>query len=212
MKKYRFVTYLKSIAIINIVLLVCYLGLFALLNFAFEGELTQLSGALNSVGYSADDLSRQKVILIKALMIFVDLIIFIGFYALSYWRLQINADEKKQFLSYIGAEHLENNDLKNFYLTSRGKTQIKYFFIIISICSAIELIGIPFATLLLLPQTMLFGSILTLLSVTGVLRKVLLFLLTVFINIIVYYIYQRYICANIYIKWSKERLRVDRNT
>jgi len=212
MKKYRFVTYLKSIAIINIVLLVCYLGLFALLNFAFEGELTQLSGALNSVGYSADDLSRQKVILIKALMIFVDLIIFIGFYALSYWRLQINADEKKQFLSYIGAEHLENNDLKNFYFSSRGKTQIKYFFIIISICSAIELIGIPFATLLLLPQTMLFGSILTLLSVTGVLRKVLLFLLTVFINIIVYYIYQRYICANIYIKWSKERLRVDRNT
>ena len=83
-----------------------------------------------------------------------------------------------------------------------------YFSTIVVIVSLARLIGIPLVSMLILPQSMLPTVLLSVFGIDSGSRSILLFIVTVIVNIALYFVYQRYICAKVYEKWADGRLRV----
>ena len=174
-----------------------------------EGDLAQFSGALSNRGYDANDLSQTKVVIIHILMLLFDAAIFFGFYVISYVRLKRNENTKKSFLKDIGSSKFDPKHFEKTYSTTVGKKTTIYFLITVFIGTFLNMMSVPFSTLLMISQTNLIESVVGMILGNGWVKKILVFVLSMGINFIIYFLYQKIVCVSVYKQWARERLYVD---
>lgn len=207
----KYFSFLKEFVFTNLILFLLYVIFLLLSNIFLEGGLSQYSGALVDSGYDASDLSKTMIFVIRFLLMLINIGLFVGFYVISYFRLKRNTHVKKIFLKNIGSDKFDRKDFCKRYLSTDGRWMIIFFLITIATGAFFNALSIPFSTFLMISQINLIESIFTTLFENILIKKILVFLFTVCINILAYYIYQKFICVSVYDQWAKERLHVDAN-
>ncbi|MBQ8260615.1 MAG: hypothetical protein IJY97_13760 [Clostridia bacterium] len=200
MSKPKITTFLKDFVIVNAILFGAYLVITTVVTMFF-GEAVLEFGTAPTTG-------EKPNIVLTIFYTLLQLAVFFGFYVLSLFRFEKESEEKRVFLAEIGAERFDVAEFSRKYYNERGKYMMIYFSTIVVIVSLARLIGIPLVSMLILPQSMLPTVLLSVFGIDSGSRSILLFIVTVIVNIALYFVYQRYICAKVYEKWADGRLRV----
>ena len=200
MSKPKIATFLKEFIIVNAILFGAYLAITTVVSMFF-GQ------AMLDFGMSTATGEKPNIVL-TIFYTLLQLAVFFGFYAFSMFRFEKDSEEKRSFLTEIGAEGFEIAEFSKKYFNERGKYMLIYFSAIVGIVSFTRLIGIPLVSMLILPQSMLPSVLVSVFGVTAGSMSFILFLVTVIVNIALYFVYQRYVCAKVYEKWADKRLRV----
>ena len=200
MSKPKIATFLKDFVIVNAILFGAYLVITTVVTMFF-GEAVLEFGTAPTTG-------EKPNIVLTIFYTLLQLAVFLGFYVFSLFRFEKESEEKRVFLAEIGAERFDVAEFSRKYFNERGKYMMIYFSTIVVIVSLARLIGIPLVSMLILPQSMLPTVLLSVFGIDSGSRSVLLFIVTVIVNIALYFVYQRYICAKVYEKWAHKRLRV----
>lgn len=200
MSKPKITTFLKDFVIVNAILFGAYLVITTVVTMFF-GEAVLEFGTAPTTG-------EKPNIVLKIFYTLLQLAVFFGFYVFSLFRFEKESEEKRVFLAEIGAERFDVAEFSRKYFNERGKYMMIYFSTIVVIVSLARLIGIPLVSMLILPQSMLPTVLLSVFGIDSGSRSILLFIVTVIVNIALYFVYQRYICAKVYEKWADGRLRV----
>ena len=200
MSRPKIATFLKEFIIVNAILFGAYLAITTVVSMFF-GQ------AMLDFGMSTATGEKPNIVL-TIFYTLLQLAVFFGFYAFSMFRFEKDSEEKRSFLTEIGAERFEIAEFSKKYFNERGKYMLIYFSAIVGIVSFTRLIGIPLVSMLILPQSMLPSVLLSVFGVTAGSMSFILFLVTVIVNIALYFVYQRYVCAKVYEKWADKRLRV----
>ena len=85
---------------------------------------------------------------------------------------------------------------------------LTYFSVTCGILTIARMIGVPFSLMLVFSQTMLSSVLGLLIGGGSAVISIVLIIVTYVINVLIYFVYQRIVCAKIYEKWAGERLRV----
>lgn len=200
MSKPKIATFLKDFVIVNAILFGAYLVITTVVTMFF-GEAVLEFGTAPTTG-------EKPNIVLTIFYTLLQLAVFFGFYVFSLFRFEKESEEKRVFLAEIGAERFDVTEFSRKYFNERGKYMMIYFSTIVVIVSLARLIGIPLVSMLILPQSMLPTVLLSVFGIDSGSRSILLFIVTVIVNIALYFVYQRYICAKVYEKWADGRLRV----
>ena len=200
MSKPKIATFLKEFIIVNAILFGAYLAITTVVSMFF-GQ------AMLDFGMSTATGEKPNIVL-TIFYTLLQLAVFFGFYAFSMFRFEKDSEEKRSFLTEIGAERFEIAEFSKKYFNERGKYMLIYFSVIVGFVSFTRLIGIPLVSMLILPQSMLPSVLVSVFGVTAGSMSFILFLVTVIVNIALYFVYQRYVCAKVYEKWADKRLRV----
>lgn len=200
MSKPKIATFLKDFVIVNAILFGAYLVITTVVTMFF-GEAVLEFGTAPTTG-------EKPNIVLTIFYTLLHLAVFFGFYVFSLFRFEKESEEKRVFLAEIGAERFDVAEFSRKYFNERGKYMMIYFSTIVVIVSLARLIGIPLVSMLILPQSMLPTVLLSVFGIDSGSRSILLFIVTVIVNIALYFVYQRYICAKVYEKWAEGRLRV----
>lgn len=200
MSKPKIATFLKDFVIVNAILFGAYLVITTVVTMFF-GEAVLEFGTAPTTG-------EKPNIVLTIFYTLLQFAVFFGFYAFSLFRFEKESEEKRVFLAEIGAERFDVTEFSRKYFNERGKYMMIYFSTIVVIVSLARLIGIPLVSMLILPQSMLPTVLLSVFGFDSGSRSILLFIVTVIVNIALYFVYQRYICAKVYEKWADGRLRV----
>ena len=200
MSRPKIATFLKEFIIVNAILFSAYLAITTVVSMFF-GQ------AMLDFGMSTATGEKPNIVL-TIFYTLLQLAVFFGFYAFSMFRFEKDSEEKRSFLTEIGAERFDIAEFSKKYFNERGKYMLIYFSAIVGIVSFTRLIGIPLVSMLILPQSMLPSVLVSVFGVTAGSMSFILFLVTVIVNIALYFVYQRYICAKVYEKWADGRLRV----
>ena len=200
MSKPKIATFLKDFVIVNAILFGAYLVITTVVTMFF-GEAVLEFGTAPTTG-------EKPNIVLTIFYTLLHLAVFFGFYVFSLFRFEKESEEKRVFLAEIGAERFDVAEFSRKYFNERGKYMMIYFSTIVVIVSLARLIGIPLVSMLILPQSMLPSVLLSVFGIDSGSRSILLFIVTVIVNIALYFVYQRYICAKVYEKWADGRLRV----
>ncbi len=200
MSKPKITTFLKDFVIVNAILFGAYLVITTVVTMFF-GEAVLEFGTAPTTG-------EKPNIVLTIFYTLLQLAVFFGFYVFSLFRFEKESEEKRVFLAEIGAERFDVAEFSRKYFNERGKYMMIYFSTIVVIVSLARLIGIPLVSMLILPQSMLPTVLLSVFGIDSGSRCILLFIVTVIVNIALYFVYQRYICAKVYEKWADGRLRV----
>lgn len=201
MSKPKITTFLKDFIIVNAILFCIYLAVVTVVTMFFGNAMIEF-GMAPSTGENPNAVLTVFYTLLQ-------LVVFFGFYAFSLFRLQKDGEEKRVFLAEIGAERFEVAEFSKKYFAARGKYLMIYFSAIVGIVSFARLIGVPLISMLIHPQSMLPTVLLSLFGINDGSQSFLLFIVTIVVNIALYFVYQRYICAKVYEKWADGRLRVN---
>ena len=201
MSRPKIATFLKEFIIVNAILFGAYLAITTVVSMFF-GQ------AMLDFGMSTATGEKPNVVL-TIFYALLQLAVFFGFYAFSMFRFEKDSEEKRVFLTEIGAERFDIAEFSKKYFTARGKYMLIYFSAIVGIVSFTRLIGIPLVSMFILPQSMLPSVLLSVFGVTAGSMSFILFLVTVIVNVALYFVYQRYVCAKVYEKWADGRLRVN---
>ena len=200
MSKPKIATFLKDFVIVNAILFGAYLVITTVVTMFF-GEAVLEFGTAPTTG-------EKPNIVLTIFYTLLQFAVFFGFYVFSLFRFEKESEEKRVFLAEIGAERFDVTEFSRKYFNERGKYMMIYFSTIVVIVSLARLIGIPLVSMLILPQSMLPTVLLSVFGIDSGSRSILLFIVTVIVNIALYFVYQRYICAKVYEKWADGRLRV----
>lgn len=200
MSKPKIATFLKDFVIVNAILFGAYLVITTVVTMFF-GEVVLEFGTAPTTG-------EKPNIVLTIFYTLLHFAVFFGFYVFSLFRFEKESEEKRVFLAEIGAERFDVAEFSRKYFNERGKYMMIYFSTIVVIVSLARLIGIPLVSMLILPQSMLPTVLLSVFGIDSGSRSILLFIVTVIVNIALYFVYQRYICAKVYEKWAEGRLRV----
>ncbi len=201
MSRPKIATFLKEFIIVNAILFGAYLAITTVVSMFF-GQ------AMLDFGMSTATGEKPNVVL-TIFYALLQLAVFFGFYAFSMFRFEKDSEEKRVFLTEIGAERFDIAEFSKKYFNERGKYMLIYFSAIVGIVSFTRLIGIPLVSMLILPQSMLPSVLLSVFGVNAGSMSFILFLVTVIVNVALYFVYQRYVCAKVYEKWADGRLRVN---
>lgn len=201
MSKPKIATFLKDFVIVNAILFGAYLVITTVVTMFF-GEAVLEFGTAPTTG-------EKPNAVLTIFYILLQLAVFFGFYAFSLFRFEKESEEKRVFLAEIGAERFDVKEFSRKYFNERGKYMMIYFSAIVVTVSLARLIGIPLVSMLILPQSMLPTVLLSVFGISSGSRSILLFIVTVIVNIALYFVYQRYLCAKVYEKWADGRLRVN---
>lgn len=201
MSKPKIATFLKDFVIVNAILFGAYLVITTVVTMFF-GEAVLEFGTAPTTG-------EKPNAVLTIFYTLLQLAVFLGFYAFSLFRFEKESEEKRVFLAEIGAERFDVTEFSRKYFNERGKYMMVYFSAIVVTVSLARLIGIPLVSMLILPQSMLPTVLLSVFGISAGSRSILLFIVTVIVNIALYFVYQRYLCAKVYEKWADERLRVN---
>ncbi len=201
MSKPKITSFLKDFVIVNAILFGAYLVITMVVSMFF-GQAMLDFGMAPATG-------EKPNVVLTIFYTLLQLAVFFGFYAFSLFRFEKESEEKRVFLTEIGAERFDIAEFSKQYFTARGKYMLIYFSVIVGIVSLTRLIGIPIVSMLILPQSMLPSVLLAVFGVNAGSQSFLLFIVTVIVNIALYFVYQRYVCAKVYEKWADERLRVN---
>lgn len=201
MSRPKIATFLKEFIIVNAILFGAYLAITTVVSMFF-GQ------AMLDFGMSTATGEKPNIVL-TIFYTLLQLAVFFGFYAFSMFRFEKDSEEKRAFLTEIGAERFDIAEFSKKYFNERGKYMLIYFSVIVGIVSFTRLIGIPLVSMLILPQSMLPSVLLSVFGVTASSTSFILFLVTIIVNVALYFVYQRYVCAKVYEKWADKRLRVN---
>ena len=201
MSKPKIATFLKDFVIVNAILFGAYLVITTVVTMFF-GEAVLEFGTAPTTG-------EKPNAVLTIFYILLQLAVFFGFYVFSLFRFEKESEEKRVFLAEIGAERFDVAEFSRKYFNERGKYMMIYFSAIVVTVSLARLIGIPLVSMLILPQSMLPTVLLSVFGISSGSRSILLFIVTVIVNIALYFVYQRYLCAKVYEKGADGRLRVN---
>lgn len=193
-------SFLKEFFIINAILFVVYLALTTVVGMFFGGAVLEFGEAFAS--------GEKKSIFLTLFYALIQSAAFIGFYLFSFFRLNNNSEEKRVFLTELGTERFDIAVFSQKYFSEKGKHLLIYFSATFGIISLARLIGIPIPLFLIFPQSMLSNVLQLVFGFKGIFMGIVLYVVTVIINITIYFIYQRFVCTKVYEKWAAERLRV----
>ena len=84
-----------------------------------------------------------------------------------------------------------------------------YFTVTWGVLAIAKLIGIPIPIFLIFSQSMLSNALQLMLGINARYMSMILSIVSVIVNIALYYVYQRFICVKIYEIWADRRLRIE---
>lgn len=199
MRKVSYFDFLKRFLVINLILIGVYFVVTLILNMFF--------GEAMKILQTTPVYSGEGNTFLLVFMILFQLCIGAGYFVLSYLDARRDAIERREFLTFIGTEKFDTGAFYKMYFANKGKSLMIYFSVTVGAIALLSLIGVPFITILIIPQHMFIGTMIRMTGLAGTAYSVLLYLISSAVNIAAYYVYQRIICMKIYEKWESERLR-----
>ena len=209
MKKTKTIYIIRDILLANLISIVAYALFILALNFCTGGGISQLSGAFEYRGYSADDMSPALVTFIYVMLTVGYIFPFFLFYFLMFWQLKRSAREKEEFLEYIGTQRFDRNEFSKVYFDQKGKNMFVIFIIFIASMSLLKIVKIPFVNSLIMSNTVCFDMLFAKLGVSGILKNIFSAIVSLAANGAAFLFLQKKLCPKVYEAWANERLRVD---
>ena len=201
MNKPKLTAFLKDFFIPNAVFYFAYLLVTTLVSMFFGNAVLEFSTDVATGG--------EQNVFLTVFYVLLQLAAFVGFYVYSMIRAERNSEEKRAFLTAFGTEKFDLSEFSGQYFSERGKYMLTYFSVTYGILSIARLIGVPFSLMLIFPQSMLSSVLGLLIGGKSAVISIILLIVTYFINVLIYFVYQRFVCAKVYEKWADERLRVN---
>ena len=201
MNKPKITAFLKEFFIPNAVFYFAYLLVTTLVNMFFGNATLEFATDVATGG--------EQNVFLTVFYVMLQLAAFVGFYVYSLIRSERNSEEKRAFLTALGTEKFDTAEFSGRYFSERGKYMLTYFSVTYGILSIARLIGVPFSLMLIFPQSMLSSVLGLLIGGKSAVISIILLVVTYFINVLIYFVYQRFVCAKVYEKWADERLRVN---
>lgn len=200
MTKPNLKSFLKDFFLVNVIIYVVYLAITTVVGMFFGGAVLEFGEA-----FASGD--KQNVIL-TVFYALLQISAFFGFYLFSLLRFERNSEEKRIFLTELGTERFDLTEFSQKYFSDKGKHFLIYFAAAYGIIALARSIGIPLPLFLIFPQSMLSNVLHLLFGSGNGLMNVVFIIVSVTVNIAIYFVYQRFICAKVCEKWAAERLRV----
>jgi len=208
-KKTKTIYFIRDLLLANLISIVAYALFVLALNFCTGGGISQLSGAFEYRGYSADDMSPALVTFIYVMLTVSYIFPFFLFYFLMFWQLKRSTREKEEFLDYIGTRRFDKNEFSKVYFEQKAKNLFVIFIVFIAAISLLKIIKIPFVNTLIMSQTIFFDMLFTKLGVTGILKNIFSAIVSLAANGAAFLFLQKKLCPKVYESWANERMRVD---
>ena len=201
MNKPKITAFLKEFFIPNVVFYFAYLLVTTLVSMFFGNATLEFATDVASGG--------EQNVFLTVFYVMLQLAAFVGFYVYSMVRSERNSEEKRAFLTALGTEKLDLSEFSGLYFSERGKYMLTYFSVTYGILSIARLIGVPFSLMLIFPQSMLSSVLGLLIGGKSPIIGIALLAVTYLVSVLIYFVYQRFICAKVYEKWAEDRLRVN---
>ena len=200
MNKPKITAFLKEFFIPNAVFYFAYLLVTTLVNMFFGNATLEFATDVAMGG--------EQNIVLTIFYSLLQLAAFVGFYVYSMVRMERDSEEKRAFLTDLGTEKFDLAEFSGRYFSERGKHMLTYFSVTCGVLTIARLIGVPFSLMLVFSQSMLSSVLGLLIGGGSAVISIVLIIVTYVINVLIYFVYQRFVCAKIYEKWAGERLRV----
>lgn len=194
-------SFLREFFLFNAILFVVYFAITKVISMFFGSAMLNFGAAISSGG-------KQSVFL-TIVFIALQLAAFIGFYVFSWFKFLNNTEEKRAFLAEIGTGNFNIGSGAQKIFLNRGKYMTVYFTVTWGVLEIARLIGIPIPIFLIFSQTMLSNALQLMLGINAGYMSMILSIVSVIVNIALYYVYQRFICVKIYEIWADRRLRIE---
>lgn len=201
MSKPKITRFFKDFFITNAILFVVYLVITTVVGMFFGNATLEFATDVATGG-------EQNVVL-TVFYSLLQLASFFGFYVYSFFRLERDSEEKRVFLAEIGTEGFDAAEFSKRYFAERGKYMLIYFSATLAVLSIARLIGVPFSLILIFSQSMLSSVLTVIFGINDVLVSLVVFVVAIIVNIALYFVYQRFVCAKVYEKWAEGRIRVN---
>lgn len=201
MNKPKITAFLKEFFIPNAVFYFAYLLVTTLVNMFFGNATLEFATDVATGG--------EQNVFLTVFYVMLQLAAFVGFYVYSLIRSERNSEEKRAFLAALGTEKFDLSEFSGRYFSERGKYMLTYFSVTYGILSIARLIGVPFSLMLIFPQSMLSSVLGLLIGGKSPIIGIALLAVAYLVNVLIYFVYQRFVCAKVYEKWADERLRVN---
>ena len=199
MNKPKLTAFLKEFFIPNVAFFFAYILVTTLVNMFFGNATLEFATDVAMGG--------EQNIVLTIFYSLLQLAAFVGFYVYSLIRMERDAEEKRVFLAALGTESFDRAEFSGRYFSERGKRMLTYFSVTCGILTIARMIGVPFSLMLVFSQTMLSSVLGLLIGGGSAVISIVLIIVTYVINVLIYFVYQRFVCAKVYEKWAGERLR-----
>lgn len=200
MNKPKITAFLKEFFIPNVVFYFAYLLVTTLVNMFFGNATLEFATDVATGG--------EQNVFLTVFYSLLQLGAFVGFYVYSMVRTERDSEEKRAFLAALGTEKFDLADFSGRYFSERGKYMLTFFSVTCGILTIARLIGVPFSLMLVFSQSMLSSVLGLLIGGKSAVISIVLILVTYVINVLIYFVYQRFVCVKVYEKWAEERMRV----
>ncbi len=209
MKKESIFKFLIRVIVSNIAVYFIYMLLMNLLNLFTGGGFAIFSGAQEWNGWNQDDLSPFLQLFIPVMLVVFYALSFVLFYAVMLFIVSKFGGRRESFLLEIGPGHFDRGEFTAAHMGKQGagRRELVAFSLFIVVCSIMMFFGVGIFELFILPQLMIGSAVLYFIPVTGLLRIILLVVISLASSIAVFYIYQTQLIPRLYEKWADERLR-----
>ncbi len=201
MSKPKITRFFKDFFIPNAILFVVYLVSTTAVSMFFGNATLEFATDVAA--------GEQQNVVLTVLYTFLQLAAFFGFYVFSLFRLERDSEEKRAFLTELGTEAFDGTEFSKKYFSEKGKYMLIYFSATLGVLSLARLIGVPFSLILIFPQSMLANVLTLVFGINAGFMSLVIFVVAIIVNIVLYFAYQRFICAKVYEKWADGRLRVN---
>ncbi len=211
MKKRSYIwRFLKDLLLADLLATGAYVALLMLLNLVSEGRLVMSTGALTGQGWDAADVAPAWRVALTVCGRVFDAATLLAVLAILWWRLRRDAGRRADFLAAIGTSPFDAVAFRRTYIRGEGtRATAVYAAVLLALCLA-EALGVPFATLPIVPQTLLCKALVALTPLSGGLRQTVVCVAVVAVNAALYGAYQALVVPRVYARWAGERLRVER--
>ncbi len=209
MKKTKIFKLAVDMLLPNLLAIAAYIALLMFLNLFTEGALVMSTGALSSRGWDAEDVAPAMRVFLTVAEIVFGVVALAVVFLVTDWRARRNIAEREAFLAEIGTAPYDPVAGRMAYMRRRGIQSIAFFSGVILLFLTAEVLGVPFASFLITPETLLYHSLVNLFPLEMTARRVLIFLLTVLFNLVLCTAYHWFFAPRIYANWAGERLRVE---
>ncbi len=208
MKKTTVPKLLLDLLIPNAVAIAAYVLLLQVLNVVTEGKLVMSTGALSSRGWDAEDVAPAMRVFLTIAELCLGAVALGVVFLVADWRLRRRTSEREAFLAELGTAPYDRSAWRGIYMRRRGWRSVGCLTGLVLVCLCAEALGVPFASLPIVPLTLFPHSLVNLLPIGMSARRILIGILSILLNFGVSWAYHRYIAPRVYDRLAGERLRV----
>ncbi len=209
MKKPTPLRFLGSLLLADLAALMAYICLLMLLNVFTEGKLVMSTGALASRGWDAEDVAPAMRVFLTIAEVVLGVVAMGAVYAVLQLRLCRDAGERDAFLAELGTAPYDRAAWRVTYMRRRGWRSVGCLTGLVLVCLCAEALGVPFASLPIVPLTLFPHSLVNLLPIGMSARRIMIGILSILLNFGVSWAYHRHIAPRAYDRLAGERLRVE---